>query len=541
MLRKIRIVLSIVLFALITFYFVDFAGILPNQFHVLAHIQLVPALLSFSTGILAFLVILTLLFGRVYCSTICPMGIYQDVVRRMGLLFRRKKKRYSFSPAKTILRWVTVVVTVVAFLFGLNIIVALLDPYSAYGRIVVNVLKPVYMIGNNLLESLFSQFDNYTFYQVDASILDITSLVIALITLIVIGYLAVKHGRTWCNTLCPVGTILGLLSRFAFFKIRIDSSKCNNCGACGTKCKASCINSPEHAIDYSRCVGCFDCMDVCRQRALVYKPSIALSKQESLIQQESLSKQESLIRQESLGKQESLIQQESLSKQNADVSKRRFLMAGLITATAAPKVMAQMKEVAAALDGKKAYKKEHPITPPGSVSREHFQRQCTSCHLCVSKCPSHVLKPAFMEYGLEGMMQPTVNFDKGFCNFDCTVCGDVCPNAAIKPLTVKQKHLTQMGYVVFTEENCIVYTDGTSCGACSEHCPTQAIAMVPYKEGLTIPHVDTDICVGCGGCEYVCPARPFRAVHIEGNPVQKEAKPFTEKQEEKVEIDSFGF
>ena len=95
------------------------------------------------------------------------------------------------------------------------------------------------------------------------------------------------------------------------------------------------------------------------------------------------------------------------------------------------------------------------------------------------KCPSHVLKPAFMEYGLAGMMQPTVSFEKGFCNFDCTVCGDVCPNGAILPISVEQKHLTQMGYVVFIKENCIVYTDETSCGACSEHCPTQAVAMVP--------------------------------------------------------------
>ena len=154
---------------------------------------------------------------------------------------------------------------------------------------------------------------------------------------------------------------------------------------------------------------------------------------------------------------------------------------------------------------------------------------------------THILKPAFMEYGLAGMMQPTVSFEKGFCNFDCTVCGDVCPNGAILPISVEQKHLTHMGYVVFIEENCIVYTDGTSCGACSEHCPTQAVAMVPYKDGLTIPHVNKEICVGCGGCEYVCPARPFRAIYIEGNPVQKEAKPFKESEEHKVEIDDFGF
>lgn len=505
MLRKIRIALSVLFFALITFYFLDFADLLPTPFHVVAHLQFIPALLSLSVGLLVFLVILTLLFGRVYCSTICPMGVYQDVVRRMALFFRKKKKRYPFSPAKNILRWSVVALTTLAYVCGFTVILALLDPYSAYGRMAVNVFKPVYMAGNNLLESLFARFDNYTFYQVDASILDLSSLIIAGVTAIVIGYLAWRHGRIWCNTLCPVGTVLGLLSKFALFKVRIDMSKCNSCGACGTKCKASCIHSSEHAIDYSRCVGCFDCLETCNKKALVYRLPFASAKQES------------------------------------NASRRRFLLTGLATATVAPQIWAQAKAAAAALGGKKAFQTEHPITPPGSVSREHFGSQCTSCHLCVSKCPSHVLKPAFMEYGLGGMMQPTVNFDKGFCNFDCTVCGDICPNGAIRPLTLEQKHLTQMGYVVFIEENCIVYTDGTSCGACSEHCPTQAIAMVPYKDGLTIPHVNTDICVGCGGCEYVCPARPFRAVYIEGNPVQKEAKPFTEKKEETGEIDGFGF
>jgi ferredoxin-type protein NapF len=228
-------------------------------------------------------------------------------------------------------------------------------------------------------------------------------------------------------------------------------------------------------------------------------------------------------------------------RQTSDESRRQFLIAGIATTTAVPNLMAKAKAVAASANGMKSDKRHNPITPPGSVSREHFLSHCTSCHLCVSKCPSHVLKPALMEYGIEGIMQPTVSFEKGFCNFDCTVCSDICPNGAILPLTKEQKHITQMGKVVFIKENCIVYRREKNCGACSEHCPTQAISMVPYKKGLTIPHVNTDICVGCGGCEYVCPAYPFRAVHIEGNTVQQKAKPFTEKKEEKIKVDDFGF
>lgn len=506
MLRKARVILSVVFFGLITFYFLDFAEILPNSFHRLAHIQFIPALVSLSFITLAVLILITLLFGRIYCSTICPMGIFQDIVTWISKKTAKKKKRFRYSPARNILRWGVLGATVVAFLLNFTVILGLLDPYSAFGRMVVNVFKPVYMLGNNLLESIFSRFDNYTFYQVDASLLSISSFIIGLVTFLLIGFLAWKYGRTWCNTMCPVGTLLGFVSRFSLFKIRIDAEKCNHCGLCATKCKASCINSKEQAIDYSRCVDCFDCLGACRQNALRYTlPS---------------------------GTKE---------KATADASKRRFLVAGLTTAAVAPEVMAQAQNVVAAASGMKSEKRTIPITPPGSISQEHFQAHCTSCHLCVSKCPSHVLKPAFMEYGLGGMMQPTVYFEKGFCNFDCTVCGDVCPNKAILPLKKEQKHLTQMGKVVFIKENCIVYRDGTSCGACSEHCPTQALSMIPFKDGLTIPHVDTDICVGCGGCEYICPVRPFRAVYIEGNAVQQEAKPFTDNHQEEIQVDDFGF
>ncbi len=519
MLKKIRLTLAAVLLALITFYFLDFAEVLPQRFHVLAQIQFVPALLSLSIGILIALLVLTLLFGRVYCSVICPMGIYQDVVAWFAKRLGKKKKKYSYSPAKNILRWVVLVVTIVAFFGSAAWVVALLDPYSAFGRMATNVLKPVYMMGNNVLESIFSRFNNYTFYQVDASVLDWGSFGVAMATLLVVGYLAYRHGRTWCNTICPVGTVLGFLSRFSLFKVRLDRSKCNHCGLCATKCKAACIDSKESAIDYSRCVDCFNCLSVCKKDALVYAPYQKCPGTE-------LNKVNA-----------STVSDESVS----DTSRRRFLT-GVVTTAAASKVLAQVaEEPLALLSNQKAYKREHPITPPGSVGREHFQKRCTSCHLCVSKCPSHVLKPAFAEYGMEGIMQPTVYYEKGFCNFNCTVCGEVCPTGAILPLTKEEKRLTQMGHVVFIEENCIPHTEGTSCGACSEHCPTQAVKMVPYRDGLTIPQVDTTICVGCGGCEFICPVRPYRAIYVEGNPVHIEAKPFVEEKKEEIEIDGFGF
>ena len=519
MLRKIRTVSAILLFGLITFYFLDFADVLPPEFHWLAHIQIVPALISLSLLTLLVWVVLTLVFGRIYCSVVCPMGVFQDAMNWLSAKFGKKnrrkqwskrRKRFSYSPARNVLRWTVLAATALCFLGGFTLLLGLLDPYSAFGRMVTNVFKPLYMLGNNLLESVFTSFDNYTFYRVDASVISVSAFIIGLVTFLLIGYLAWKHGRTWCNTMCPVGTLLGFLSKYSLLKIRIDASKCTHCLVCGTRCKASCIDSKNGKIDYSRCVDCFDCIESCKEGALSY----------------SIRKKE---------------QTAASPEPPSPNSRRQFLLTGLTTTLAAGKLMAQAPQIVSNNNSHTPYKRQHPLTPPGSVSLAHFQASCTSCHLCVSKCPSHVLKPAFLEYGLGGMMQPTVYFDKGFCNYDCTVCTDVCPNHALKPLTVEQKHRTQVGKVVFIESNCIVHIDGTNCGACSEHCPTQALSMVPYKDGLTIPHVDTSICVGCGGCEDVCPARPFKAVYIEGNEVHQEAKAFQEEKQQDVEIDGFGF
>lgn len=514
MLKYLRVGISIVIFTLITFYFLDFAALLPESFHWLAQIQLVPAILGGSLLILLFLAILTLLFGRIYCSSICPMGIYQDIVSWFSKrrLFSKKKKRYNYSKAKNILRWSVLAATIITFFAGFPILLGLIDPYSAWGRIISNAFRLVYMGGNNVLESIFTSFGNYTFYKVEIVMLSLFSFVVALITFFTIGFFAWRYGRTYCNTICPVGTVLGFLSKFSLFKIRIDESLCNSCGSCATKCKASCIDSKNHAVDYSRCVDCFNCLSSCSKNALAFSPSF---------------------------KKKRGTTEEANSK--TDKNKRQFLFTGLTTAIAVPAAYAQNK--AAELTGNDKYIRKNVICPPGAISAEHLLEHCTACHLCISRCPSKVIKPAFMEYGLGGMMQPMMNYDKGFCNYNCTVCSDVCPSHALKSLTMEEKHMTQIGRVTFHEDICVVHTEGTNCGACAEHCPTQAVTMIPYEghEGLTIPFITPDICVGCGGCEYICPVRPYRAIYVEGNMEHKQRKAFKEEKKEDVVIDGFGF
>lgn len=507
MLKKIRTGVSIVLFSLITFYFLDFAGILPNQLHALMHLQLIPAIMACAVIVLIVLTVLTLLFGRVYCSSICPMGVYQDIIARLSKRFAGKKKRYKFSKAKNVLRVSMLVASATVFLkFPLTL--GFVDPYSAYGRIVTNVFRPVYMAGNNVLEMIFTRFENYTFYKTDIFIASAFAFVAAILTMLITGYLAWKHGRTYCNTICPAGTVLGFLSRFSVFKVRIDKSKCNSCGLCEMKCKAACISSKQQTVDNSRCVNCFNCLNVCRKNALKYSPSLVPVRNRT-------------------------------ANATVDEGKRRFLTGGVITAIAAP--VAIIENRVNSLTGNDKYVRQQPVLPPGSISADNMLRHCTSCHLCISKCPSQVLKPAFLEYGLAGMMQPTMYFEKGFCNYDCTVCTEICPNGAIRRLTKDEKHLNQGGYVVFSRDICVVQTEETNCGACSEHCPTQAVTMVPYKDSLTIPQINVEICVGCGGCEFICPVRPFRAIHVEGHAVQIKAKPFEEQKKEEKEIEGFGF
>ncbi|HPS10327.1 MAG TPA: 4Fe-4S binding protein [Paludibacteraceae bacterium] len=507
MLKKFRIGISVTLFVLINLFFLDFAGFLPLGFHSVTKIQLVPALLALNVEVLVILLVLSLVFGRVYCSFICPMGVYQDVVAWLSKKFTKKKK-YTFSKAMTVLRWTVLAATVIAFIFGFNFLVGLLDPYGAYGRIVTHIFRPAYLAGNNLLEYIFSSFDNYTFYKVGIYSLGLLSTLIALATLVGIGLLAWRNGRTWCNTICPVGTLLGFISRYSLFRLQFDDDKCNSCGLCAMKCKASCINSKDKQIDYSRCVTCFNCIEACNRSAMKYAPY----------------------------KWKKTVTNVPENK-TVDESKRRFLSATVVTAVAATSLMGQK---VASFTGKRALKRNLPIVPPGGLNVENLQEKCISCHLCVSKCPSHVIKPAFTEYGLGGMMQPRLYFDHGFCNYDCTVCSDVCPSKALRPLTVEQKHQTQVGQVHFIRHNCIVFTDETNCGACSEHCPTQAVHMVPYKGVLTIPETDVSICVGCGGCEYVCPAKPYKAIYVEGLEAHNTLQ-FKKEKKEDIKVDDFGF
>ena len=511
-LKPLRVVVSILFFMLIGLVFLDFRNIGVKAIaKKILYLQFVPSLVEFLgasiLGAAGFMVItvLTLLFGRVYCSTICPLGTYQDVI---GYLVKRKRGRLKWKAPHNRLRYAILTLTALSFIAGSSLLLNLLDPFSSFGRILSNLIRPMVLGINNGVAIALEQFDIHLLYQVQWSVTAPLSVGISLTMLGLVTWLSAKQGRLYCNTVCPVGALLGLFSNGSLFQIGFVSDRCNGCKRCETVCKANCIDSKQQTIDFSRCVGCYNCFAICKEQALYF---------------ESRWRKTNPAAPRKNGRRDF-------------IANSVIWITGLASGTLVP-ISATFAGARQIIQGKPTtvpVPVTSPVTPPGSVSIEHFTSQCTACHLCVSVCPSRVLVPSLLEYGLSGIMQPRMNFHTGHCNYDCTDCLEVCPSGAILPLDVETKKVSQLGIARFIKENCVVYTDNTNCGACSEHCPTKAVDMVPYlrfpDKELVIPKVNADICIGCGGCEYACPTKPFKAIYVEGNPVHKTAmKPTEEK------------
>ena len=489
MLRKIRITLAAVMFIGITLLFLDFTGTMHHYVSWMPKIQFLEAILALNVVAIVILVLLTVIFGRIYCSIICPLGILQDIFGWFGK--KAKKNRYSYSKEKKWLRYAMLVVFIISLVAGIGTLFQLLAPYSTFGLIATNLLQPVYQAGNNLLAAIAEHYDSYAFYHSNIWLRSLPSLIIAAVAFIILLILAWRNGRTYCNTICPVGTFLSFISRFSFLKIHFDTEKCKNCSLCSKNCKAAWIDYKTHTVDATRCVVCGNCIESCKFGALKYDNSKIHAN----------------------------------AHKEVDTSKRSFLVTSALLTTAA---LAQQKEKMmdgglAEIQDKVAPDRQTPLTPPGSFSAKHFAQHCTGCQLCISECPNEVLRPSSDWLHL---MMPTMSYERGYCRPECNRCSEVCPAGAIKPISHEDKASTQIGHAVWVKKNCIPLTDGVECGNCARHCPVGAIEMVPSspddKESPMIPAVNENRCIGCGACEYLCPARPFSAIYVEGHEIHKE-------------------
>ena len=440
MLRTIRLTAAIVCFTLVTLLFLDFTGTLHTWFGWLAKIQFLPAVLALNIGVVLFLIILTILFGRIYCSVICPLGVFQDAISWVS--GKRKKNRFRYSPAMKWLRYGVLAVFIIAMIVGLNALAILIAPYSAYGRMVSALFAPVWQWGNNLLAYFAERAGSYAFYEVDVWIKSFSTLVIAVVTLIVLIILAWRNGRTYCNTICPVGTVLGFISRYSIFKPVIDTSKCNGCGLCARNCKASCIDAKAHKIDYSRCVVCMNCLGKCKKGAIKYTRRIPEIEAEPEMITTSKAK--------------------SVTTEQVDNARRSFLSASAIFATTAA-LKAQEKKVdggLATIEDKKIPHRENPILPPGSLSARNFAQHCTACQLCVSVCPNQVLRPSG---NLLTLMQPEMSYGN---------CARHCPTGAIQMVVSDPDMADSPKIPVVNAEKCI------GCGACENLCPSRPFSAI---------------------------------------------------------------
>lgn len=488
---KLRIAVSVVFFIGCVLLFTGPESTTVSLSAILPPLQFLPALIRtllhphvFFLAGLILLVGLTLIFGRVYCSFLCPLGTLQDSIsalaRKCGL-----KSEYAFTQPRNVLRYTVLAITVASISIGVLSLVNLLDPFTLTGRLISNIVLPQLVGIYNLSITLLKPFDIYLYPKQSAfvplSVLAATSGFLGLIT-----YLAVKHGRLYCNTICPVGTFLGLVARFSFFKFIRVQKGCSECVRCEKVCKASCIDPKRAAIDMSRCVGCFNCLNACSKTAIVYQKAFG-----------------------------------AVAPDAWSPARRGFVLG---SATAAGGLLLWFNPALRALLGTTQAKADPPVTPPGSISVFRFTQACTACCLCVDACPTSVLTPAFMDYGPAGLLQPKMNYAKSFCKYECNVCSKVCPTGAIVPISLPEKKLTQIAEARLSKKVCVVFVNHTNCGACGEVCPTHAIRFI-NKNNILYPEIDKHYCIGCGACQLACPTKP-NSIIIRAHPVHQKAEKY---------------
>ena len=516
LLRFSRIAVAVVVFALFVMLFTDFGMSIPTVAVWLVHIQFLPAAMAFSLTTFVLWLIVTLVFGRIYCSTACPLGIFQDICARLPRLGRVGPKwQYHYSEPFTRLRMVTLFIVVLSIILGISALSTLLDPYSIFGRFGLYVLRPLWAFVLNL----WSKIDSAP--QIRFAVASITGMVISFVTMMIIGAIAMRNGRTFCNTVCPVGTTLSFISRYSIFRIDINTDKCIQCRRCEHRCKSSCIDLVSHVVDTSRCVVCFDCLTDCPNDAISYtynrhQLSIPLfQKVKGTVAGPAAGI--------STGRLDVSSSDDSASARTVGedsrrpLDRRRFLTLG--TVVAAVPVIAKAAQVADKIDTLEEPRNHRgllPVTPPGTRSRREFLDRCTACGLCVDRCPQKVLQVSLKEYGLLRALHPVMNYDLSWCIYNCTLCSNLCPTGALHPLAVAEKHRSRIGLACADRDYCISYGKGVKCGACSRRCPAGAITMVSDDGGKgPYPVVDSRKCIGCGACQYVCPAKP-KAIKVGG-------------------------
>jgi len=470
-----------------------------------------------------FVLIPTLLLGRVFCNWVCPYGTLHQFT---GWLFNIRSNRDNldanrYRPGQQ-LKYLILIVFLVMAAFG-SLQIGLLDPICLLVRSFTLFISPASdLASSNLAEAmrvslgmdpqpllLLSTSPGAPEQRVFAGAWFVGAMLVGLVGMNLV------IPRFFCRYLCPLGAFLGSLSRFAIWRIDRDLTRCTDCDLCLRRCEGA--SSPQAALRKSECFVCFNCIDDCPEQALSFKLAPVPVKDILSITSEGVSLFGTKLK--------SKLHDQVIAE--PDIPRRRLVFASITGALTYPFV-----RLSTAISDK-----SHDvdvIRPPGSVEEKEFLERCIRCDQCVNVCPTNVLQPATLqEAGVEGLWTPVMDFETGFCQLGCTLCSEVCPTGAIQKTSVEKKlgvglHIEEgpisLGTAFFDRGRCLPWGMETPCVVCEEVCPTTPKAIGNYEEEvirwdgsevtLNKPYMRPELCIGCGICEHECPVIGLRAVRV---------------------------
>lgn len=442
----------------------------------------------------------TVVLGRVFCGWVCPLGTLHAIA---GRLFHRRRagKRADHWSRWQLAKYYVLIALLVMAVFGVHW-VGVLDPLVLLYRSTTTAIVPgaqwaveegstaVYQsdpgVGplrlTPVTEPIYGLLRDQVFAVPKQAFLG-SGLIFVLFagTLLLNAY----RRRFWCRYLCPLGALLGLFARRPMLRRAVRQDTCNQCDLCAMACHGAAARVPGDQWKPSECLGCLNCTDACARGSLSFRfvwPWRGRPKVEAL-----------------------------------DLSRRAALGAAAGGLVALP--LMRFSPLARG----QTYNPKL-IRPPGGRPEREFLQRCTACGLCMKICPTGGLQPALSEAGLEGLWTPRLVPQIGYCEYSCNLCGQVCPTEAIEPLSIEQKQQRKIGLAAFDTTRCIPYAYGRNCMVCEEHCPIPDKAIyflevdIQGRDGQTKtikqPHVDPDLCIGCGVCENKCVFKDRPAIRV---------------------------
>jgi polyferredoxin len=453
----------------------------------------------------------TLLLGRVFCGWICPYGTMHQFI---GWVFniRRNRQNIDVNAYRPIfqLKYYGLTIFLVLAAFG-SLQIGLLDPICLLVRSFAVALKPGADIALPAGIDFLRASPGATDPRVFAGAWFVGLMLVALVGMNLV------IPRFFCRVLCPLGAFLGVLSRFALWRIDRDVTKCTDCNLCLRHCEGA--SDPQAALRKSECFVCFNCIDDCPEDALSFRLApVPIHKRIIGSLKDGTAK---LFGRKVISK----IPETEIAP--PAVPRRRWVLAAVVGVLTYP-FLRYSKAV-----NKRSFNQK-AIRPPGTVAETEFLERCIKCDQCINVCPTNVLQPSTLkEGGLEGLWTPVMDFRTGFCQLNCTLCSEVCPTGAIQKISLaeklglgeyQEKGPIRLGTAFFNQGRCLPWSMQTPCVVCEEVCPTSPKAIGTYQETITRwdgskvllnkPYMRPELCIGCGICERECPVVDDPAVYV---------------------------